>query len=128
MAVICYKDALDGEKYIGERIHYDNDWICLTKRDMGWQIYNVTNGKPFLRVWFTRKEDALEFGKLAHQWYGEHMWIWEVKGWEGIDLTTLYQHTIPQGVRIREAIDRLREIRQIDNLEQFKRMVSSAAD
>ena len=121
--LISFKDAVTGERYYADEIHPNNEFLCISKREAAFYIFNVITGKPYLRVGFASKELAMQFGKLLHGWYGEYFWIWKAKGWENVNIVELVQHTIPNGIAIKEAIEEMKTHATINNLNSFSRFI-----
>lgn len=111
---ITYKDGISGERWLGFTVHPENDYICVTMRDGAYFIYNTVTGKPFLKIAFATKDAALSFGKMLHEWYGQYMWLWDDPEWVKRDLPALVQYTIPQGVQILEALEKMKHMEIVD--------------
>lgn len=120
--MLSYKDAVTRELWMADSIHPDEEFICVSKRDGYYWIYNVLTGKPFLRIRFTDKQTATDFGMMLHKWYGEYFWIWTAKDWRDADIPSLLQYTIEKGVEIYERITKLHG-QVCSNLDFFSGMV-----
>lgn len=107
MRQIIYKDRFTGEKYIGYKVNPNNRFICVSFRDGFWYIYNVINGEPYLPIQFQTKETALKLGEFLHLWYGDYFDMLEMKDWMGVDLPSLFQYTIPNGIRINQILKQM---------------------
>lgn len=116
---IGYKDAITLERWIGDEIHPDNDILCITKREGSYWIYNVILGKPFLRIRFKDRTTAVSFGNLLHRWYGEFLPILRIKDWMNADIPCLFQHTIPHGVEIYQALQEFKDKEIENDLNRF---------
>jgi hypothetical protein len=120
---MSYKDATSGKLWIADPVDEENEYLCVSKREGNYYIFNAMNGKPFIKAKFGTKELALEMGKLLHKWYGEYFWIWEDPDWAKRDLIQLTQYTIPHGEEINAIIKGWKADEVIINLNIFSRFI-----
>lgn len=120
---ITFKDANTKELWVADEVSPENEYLCVTKREGAYYIFNTLTGKPFLKVKFATKELALEMGKLLHNWYREYFWIWEDEEWRKRDLPTLVQYTIPHGEEINRILKGWKADETITNLNVFREMI-----
>lgn len=120
---ISYKDKVDGQKWYGERVDDDNDFLCITKKEGVYWIYKTIQGEPFLRVRITDRDVAIRFGQLLHQWYGNYLWIWKDKEWVDADIPSLTKYTIPNGVAVYEALMQIVSLKVVANLNNLEGVV-----
>lgn len=116
---ITYRDGITKDRWLGETVE-GSEVLCVSKRDGFWQVYDVRTGRPFIKVKFVRREDALAFGKRLHGWYGEMLWIGDDPQWKGINIPQLVQYTIPNGEEIHQMIQSMEKrefIQELDYME-----------
>lgn len=120
---ITFKDANTKELWVADEVSPENEYLCVTKREGAYFIFNTLTGKPFLKVRFATKELALEMGRLLHNWYKDYFWIWEDEEWRKRDLPTLVQYTIPHGEEINRILKGWKADETITSLNIFSGLV-----
>ena len=118
-----YTDALTGDKWIGDAIHRDNEFLCVNKREGYFHIYNTLTGKPFFKTKFTTKDMAIQIGQMLHKHYGEYFPIWLTREWSNVDIPLMFQYTIPDGEELCRLIQAMDKNEITAEISQFSRFI-----
>lgn len=121
---IGFKHGVTKERWITERIHRDCDHLTIVKEDGLWWIFQIVDGEgmPWLRTPLQNKADAVKLAQALYHWYNEYFIIWREWG-PYADIPVLTQYTIPNGVKIAQAIAAFKKLEVAHDLDVFRGLI-----
>ena len=103
-----------------------NEYVVICGSENSWQVYSSRTGKLLYNGIFETARDAVLFSNWYVDLYGEAIPIWENDDWVGVDLVGLMRYTVPDGLKIYNALQLARK--QLVTVDKINSLILTAND
>lgn len=103
-----------------------NAYVLIGGSDNNWKVYSSKTGKLLYDGIFATARDAILFGSWYTNLYGEALPIWENPDWIGVDLSGLMRYTVPDGLKIYNALQAARK--ELVTVDKINSLILTAND